>query len=159
MYKTGYPWLTKEAVEFMYDYLKSDMDVLEYGMGGSTVWMAKRCNVTSIESKESWYDETRNMLKEKHLEARLVLQRRPYHNAVNGLFDFILVDGRDRVMCFNYAKKMLKKGGVIMLDNSEREQYRSVFEETEWDYVTTSGPDYTGTFDYPGWNTTYWICP
>ncbi len=41
-------------------------------------------------------------------------------------FDFILVDGRARVACVMNAVNKLKKGGILILDNSDREKYRSI---------------------------------
>jgi hypothetical protein len=40
-------------------------------------------------------------------------------------FDLVLVDGRSRASCLRHAARKLKSGGVLMLDNSERPQYRS----------------------------------
>lgn len=42
-------------------------------------------------------------------------------------FDFVCVDGRARVECAINALDRLKPGGVLILDNSERAKYRSLF--------------------------------
>lgn len=42
--------------------------------------------------------------------------------------DFILVDGRARKSCALKAMPKLKKGGILVLDNSERRRYSSVHE-------------------------------
>lgn len=42
--------------------------------------------------------------------------------------DFLLVDGRARPECLYYAFPKMKKNGLIILDNSEREHYKIVFE-------------------------------
>ena len=56
-------------------------------------------------------------------------------------FDFILIDGRARVECLVNAKPKLKPGGIIALDNSERERYTPVFTIlSDWKMVyTTNG--------------------
>lgn len=41
----------------------------------------------------------------------------------DGYFDIILVDGRARASCLFHAKDKLIKGGIIILDNSERSRY------------------------------------
>lgn len=42
--------------------------------------------------------------------------------------DFILVDGRARPECLYYALPKLKKNAIVILDNSERDRYKVVFE-------------------------------
>ena len=43
-------------------------------------------------------------------------------------FDIIVIDGRCRVLAFEYSKKFLKKDGIIIFDNSNRNRYKSIFE-------------------------------
>lgn len=38
-------------------------------------------------------------------------------------FDLILVDGRARRSCLNYAASKIKPGGLLVLDNSDRKEY------------------------------------
>jgi len=42
-------------------------------------------------------------------------------------FDFVSVDGRARIECAMNALDRLKPGGVLILDNSERSKYKSLF--------------------------------
>jgi len=154
-----YPWLTRGAVEFMQDYLKGDMIALEYGAGSSTKWIADRVKkLYSIEHDDDWHDTVRNALKD-YKNVKLIHHERPYYYInFKTFFNFILIDGRDRVKCFRHAIKYLKVGGVIMLDNSERKEYIQCFNMTKgWPQFTTEGPDYLGTFNYPDWKTTWWI--
>lgn len=69
----------------------------------------------------------------------------------NESFDFLFVDGRARPECIFSAEKKLKKGGLLMLDNSERERYELVFQKlSHWqNYTCTSGLT----------DTTFWIKP
>ncbi len=55
--------------------------------------------------------------------------------------DFIIVDGRARPECVFSSYKKLKKGGLMILDNSERPRYRIVFEKLKHldSYTTTNG--------------------
>lgn len=41
----------------------------------------------------------------------------------DGCFDLVVVDGRSRISCLNRALRKVRRGGWIMLDNSERGQY------------------------------------
>lgn len=66
-------------------------------------------------------------------------------------FDFVLVDGRARVDCIIRSIPKLKKGGILVLDNSERERYRMAFEVlTKWPMIFTT----TGVTD-----TSIWLKP
>ncbi|MFM7759205.1 MAG: hypothetical protein ACKO6J_09755 [Crocinitomicaceae bacterium] len=55
--------------------------------------------------------------------------------------DLLLVDGRARPECLYYALPKMKKNGLVILDNSEREHYKIVFEfMKEYPvYTTTNG--------------------
>lgn len=66
-------------------------------------------------------------------------------------FDFILVDGRARVDCILRSINKLKPGGILVLDNSERERYSKAFSLLKaWPSVLTT----TGITD-----TTLWFKP
>ena len=65
--------------------------------------------------------------------------------------DFILVDGRARTECAYYSIAKLKKGGIFILDNSERDRYNVVFDFlSEWEMQNTTN----GLTD-----TTFWVKP
>lgn len=66
-------------------------------------------------------------------------------------FDFVLVDGRARVDCIIRSIPKVKDGGILVLDNSERDRYKEVFKLLEsWPKVSTT----TGITD-----TTIWFKP
>lgn len=78
-----------------------------------------------------------------------------YYNKVNEYadcyFDFVLIDGRSRVRCGLNAIPKLNKGGIFILDNSERERYKPLHKALDsWPKVNT-----TNGFT----NTTIWIKP
>ena len=153
-----YPWLVKKAVEFLEEYLTKDMTVLEYGSGISTKWIAERVkHIYSIEHSQGYYDEIREKLK-GYDNVTLIHHKRPYNGAVlKRKFDFILVDGRDRVKCFREAVKMLLPNGVIMLDDSQRPEYEECYDLAKGKVFEANGPNYTEDFNYQDWKTTWWI--
>lgn len=66
-------------------------------------------------------------------------------------FDFALVDGRARVECVLNTIPKLKKGGLLVLDNSERDRYQVLFRILrDWPCLNTTN----GLTD-----TTIWIRP
>jgi len=66
-------------------------------------------------------------------------------------FDFIMIDGRARIECALNAIPKLKRGGIFVLDNSDRKRYTTIFKVLAgWKKVSTT----TGLFD-----TTFWFKP
>ena len=78
-----------------------------------------------------------------------------YFRALNDIqdhsLDFAIVDGRARTECCNEILPKIKKGGILILDNSERKRYELVFEQLkDYEmYETTNGLT----------NTTFWFIP
>ena len=68
-------------------------------------------------------------------------------------FDVILIDGRARPSCFLHAKKKVKYGGYIILDNAEREDYSWVEDSAKNEGFTMQefwGP---GPYNFYCWRT------
>jgi len=64
-------------------------------------------------------------------------------------FDVIVVDGRARPSCILHAQNKLKKGGYLIIDNTERGYYTEVFSFNKplWDVRKFYGPvPYIGHF-------------
>jgi len=61
---------------------------------------------------------------DEHQYSREVLK---YQNE----FDIIVIDGRDRINCARNALAALKPDGVILWDNSDRDEYRLGYELLE----------------------------
>jgi len=58
-------------------------------------------------------------------------------------FDLVIVDGRARPGCLRAARSKVKIGGLLLLDNSERQEYRpeiDLFMAPEWRTVHIVGP-------------------
>ena len=125
------PWLPPDAITFLDEYLKPDMTVIETGAGGSTIWLAKRVDtVITFEHDPMWKELVLRQLKQKCLDHIVTIWLdceypndgiEPINNIV---FDLALIDGRGRVKSIETIKDHIKPGGIIMLDNSERERYK-----------------------------------
>ncbi len=134
------PWIPYAAIDFLHTYLTSDMNVCEYGCGGSTLFFAKRVKmVYSIEDNPKWFDRVSQRLKEKsisnvqlglflsNLEDPTNFEKSDYVRAIpNDEFDVIFVDGTEtsswqmRPTCFRYAESRVRSGGIIVIDDSGR---------------------------------------
>ncbi len=122
------PWVTYSFIDFIKDRLDSSMNIFEYGSGNSTLWYSKNvASVTSVEHDIQWFNKIKKIMPKN---VRLYHQALEYGgdysqfiNQIDKNFDIVIVDGRDRVNCLMYAIKSLKKSGVVVLDDSERESY------------------------------------
>ncbi len=129
------PWYTYPAIDQLAKWDFSDCEVFEYGCGNSTRWWAQRAkSVVSLESSQSWYEKILDMkvLPENVTPLLVSVEKsdsaaafHKYASAINDFdqFDVIVIDGemehRTRYICAELALKHLKKGGLIIFDNSD----------------------------------------
>ena len=120
--------------------------VLEWGSGGSTLWLADRlplgANLTSIDHDATWHEKTKQRIGTRpNVELLLrppsgILGRNAteeeedpkhlsdYIHVVDGrTFDIILVDGVARVNCMQRARELLSEDGVVVLHDAHRPWY------------------------------------
>lgn len=127
------PWLTYPAIAFIALRTKPEMSVLEYGCGSSTFWWARRVSkVVSCEHDETWYrqvsQKTPSNVDLKHIPLEYGGAYCHEVKKYSGAFDIIIIDGRDRINCAKNALSALKPGGVIIWDNSDRDEYREGYQ-------------------------------
>lgn len=120
---TPYPWLHPAAVCYLESLLTKDMTVIEHGCGGSTLWLASRVKqVYCIDDNAEWVE---------------AVKKRYYANVTftNNIFeqyfkerpaDLFLIDGQtaERGFFIGVADMLVKKGGIVVLDNAERPMYK-----------------------------------
>jgi hypothetical protein len=69
-------------------------------------------------------------------------------------FDFVAIDGRARPSCILHARRKIKVGGYLMLDNSDRPQYEKAKDlMLGWAKYEFFGP---GPYNLYFWETTVW---
>ena len=126
--KRPLPWVTYPFISFIDSRLDKYMSIFEYGSGNSTLWYSKRVNsVYSVEHDKLWYKKVRVRIPSNTKIYYEALGNNDKYadlpNSLNMKFDIIIIDGRDRVNCIKKSITSLKPNGVIVLDDSEREQY------------------------------------
>jgi precorrin-6B methylase 2 len=141
------PWYTYPAISFLENRIDKNMEIFEFGCGNSTLWWAaKGKSVIAIEHDQNWVIKMKERLPtnakiefcELTTNGEYCRKTTEYTNK----FDIILVDGRDRVNCIKNCMQALKPGGVIILDDSHREEYQPAFrflEENEFRHIDFSG--------------------
>jgi hypothetical protein len=132
MVELDLPWWNVAATREVAGFLARNRRarVFEYGAGGSTAWLARRCGeVISVEHDAAWHRIISPLAASKG-NARVLrrdLADGGYVNAIDeagGEFDLIVVDGRRRIECLERAVPHLKRGGIILFDDSGRGRYR-----------------------------------
>lgn len=119
------PWVTYSFLQFIDSRLSKDMTGFEYGSGSSSRYFARKIGTLySVEHDEKWYSRVKEGLPENIQLNKF--RKDSYAESINnskGLYDFILVDAIDRVACIKESISKLKPSGVLILDDSEREEY------------------------------------
>jgi hypothetical protein len=126
------PWFTYAAILFLEGRLQQDMRVFEFGSGNSTRWWAAHvASLVSCEHDRSWYEKMKPALP-PWVQYRLEnVEDGSYARAVletGTRFHIVVVDGTDRVNCGRHALDALLPEGVIVWDNSDREEYRPAYD-------------------------------
>lgn len=130
------PWLTQGANQFLSGYIRPSDVGLEFGSGRSTLWFAARASkLVSVEHDRDWYEKVSASLMQKRLanvdyrylagdlDDFLVMER-----AIQAItnqfeashFDFVLVDGVCRDICAREAIRLIRPGGILVIDNVNR---------------------------------------
>jgi predicted O-methyltransferase YrrM len=120
------PWLPYPVLRRLRTLLDPGWTVLEFGSGGSTIWLARRVRrVVSIEHDPPWFDWVQQEVSRRRLDnvdQRLCTDSDTYV-AVSGyppgVFDLTIVDGHWRDRAAQKALVATRAGGWIYLDNSD----------------------------------------
>jgi len=120
------PWIAYDAIDKLDRFLKPHHIVMEYGSGMSTIWFAQRvARVVSVESNAAWFEQVGHVLEARGLRnvERHMLAGGDYATppTAERQFDLILVDGERRGECVAQAISMINPGGIIYLDNSDKD--------------------------------------
>lgn len=152
-FKDGFPLIPFEAVQELNSFLTKEMNVFEWGSGGSTVFFAKRIkSLVSIEHDSEWYGRVKKVLEERGLGNHEYILKKPQKEKKDGdqsylstssryeglnfkeyckaielypdsFFDAVMVDGRMRINCIFHALKKIRPNGLLILDDSNAPHY------------------------------------
>jgi len=124
------PWITYPALDFLVERLNKSLEILEFGSGNSTYFFAERAKqVTTIEHNIEWYNKLKENIPD-NVTLLLVNSDNYFEplSIINKKFDIVFIDGIQRVECCQLAMEYLKADGVIVVDDSEREEYQQGIE-------------------------------
>lgn len=127
------PWWPCPVIPIIASHLNEKSQVIEFGSGGSTVWLAKRCaSVLSVEDDLEWSARTKARLETAGLTNATVkfAQGADYYNVSelsDRRFDLAIIDGSHRYRCVESVLPLMKTGSIVYLDNSDADKDRSVY--------------------------------
>lgn len=120
------PFLHPDVILHLENLIQPEWRILEHGSGGSTLWFAERCHdVTAFESNKRWYDALRHKANQKIYLVMFVGTLKDCL-VVDKKFDLLLIDGEPleaRALFLMAAYELVKPGGIVVLDNANREIY------------------------------------
>lgn len=151
------PWITYSCLRFLEGRVRPDMAVFEYGSGSSTLWWARRVrSVISCEHDSDWFERTRALVPENVQLTHASAEGQQYSREIlkyQQAFDILVIDGRDRVACARNSLAALKAQGVVVWDNSDRDEYQPGYAflvENGFRRIDFSG---MGPINVYGWST------
>lgn len=126
-YRPKVPWISYSAVSVLKNHLNKSSRVLEFGSGMSTIWYANHARqVYAVEDHKAWYEKVQKLIKESKIEnidffyADTEEDYAKFKHDDKEGFDLIIVDGSCRSKCIENATKLLRSGGILYLDNSDK---------------------------------------
>jgi predicted O-methyltransferase YrrM len=156
--KNSIPYMNEIEIVHMMKYIDRNVELLEIGGGGSTMFFSKFVKkITTIEHNKSYSEMLFSALHKyrKNWELHLVEpnfpQQHPFQPAqsgqfdnyiksiqeIDGKFDVILIDGRDRVRSVNASVDKLKTNGYMIIhDFWNRPKYHSVLNHPKLKLIT-----------------------
>jgi hypothetical protein len=129
------PHITQDALRIIEARIGASDRGIEWGSGSSTVWLAARCgHLISVEHDRTWFEKIHNRLKSKGLAEKVdyrlsewsPVTRLPasYVGVAEEIEDhslnFCFIDGRKRDECALASLRVLKPGGLLILDDAHR---------------------------------------
>lgn len=131
---TAIPWLGPDVILYLNRLLEPEWSVCEHGSGGSTVWFAERVRrVVSVESAGDWLDVVENSVP-RNVELIYSNEPEPPGKVRRKSFDLLLIDGvplEHRNTWLDTAEKIVRPGGIVVLDNANRPELAAARERLQ----------------------------
>ena len=127
------PWMNYTMVRLLRDRVQPDWRVFEFGAGYSTLWWStKVARIRSVEHDAAWSQLITDLCRDHDVRIDVRPADASFSRAIadaEGPFDVIVVDGFDRPACLRRSLPHLAERGVVILDNSDRKEYREAVAE------------------------------
>lgn len=122
-------WVTYPFMHFIQPRLSRVTNIFEYGSGNSTLYYSNFVeSVVGVEHDKGWFEEIKSLMPKNvnlfYCDLDTGGEYCKFSSSLGNKFDVIIVDGRDRVNCIKESWVNLSDGGVMVLDDSERDKYQ-----------------------------------
>ena len=120
------PWITPESVFRLDELVTKDMDVLEYGVGGSTLFFARRArSVVSFDNQPKWIGRVVSKVAWEGIDNVQITHIKDYEQFMKEFpdkkFNCVLIDSKrkflNRDLILHECVGALKHQSIIVLDN------------------------------------------
>jgi predicted O-methyltransferase YrrM len=115
-----------EAIILVDSFLTPKMNALEFGSGGSSLWIGERVSRLTVREHDlEWSDATRKRLADsgqQNCEVEWKEGEQYYTLEGTERFDFAVVDGEYRWKCLEALSERMSPGGLIYFDNSDSDK-------------------------------------
>lgn len=130
------PWVTLPFIDFIEPKLTKKFTLFEFGSGNSTLYYSRFVNkVFALEHDRNWYNKYNTIHPENatlfYQDLKVDEEYCRFAKNSGNKYDIIIVDGRDRVNCILNSIEALNEGGILILDDSERLEYKRGIEFLE----------------------------
>ena len=136
------------AIREVAQFILPGVVVLEWGGGSSTSWLLSQgARLTTVEHDRGWYEQLRALHGADPMWQGLyivptetgppecrgsaiygwpVMYYEAYVDAPGEMYDAVLIDGRARSACLarTIRERLVKPGGLLLLDDSQRKRYQ-----------------------------------
>jgi predicted O-methyltransferase YrrM len=142
--KLRLPWLPFRLIDELQLSLGQGARVFEYGGGGSTLWFLDRgATVVTVEHHPDWARALHEAVGSSARGGAWTLLQPvtdagfdAYVDAIrayrDGEFDLVVVDGRERGRCAHAALDKIRPGGLLVVDDVDRERYVEPLAAITW---------------------------
>ena len=126
------PWWSYGVIDFVEERLTKNMSILEFGSGGSTVWLADRvAGVVTVENDPEWADIVKSFLPanayliELSIPGQLIRADLPV--MMRSEFHLLIVDAlANRIECAKAGLPFLAHNGVVLWDNTDGDDWHEI---------------------------------
>lgn len=134
------PWLPFQLIDELAQTVRPGTKVFEYGGGGSTLWLLDRgAYVVTVEHDPGWAEHLRSSVTSSRWTLLEPGEANAYESYVSAIdiydddsFDVVVVDGRERARCVAAARTKVRPGGILIVDDADRERYQDAINSLGW---------------------------
>jgi SAM-dependent methyltransferase len=147
------PWYCYQAIDYLEKNISKYTNIFEFGCGSSTLFFYEKVKkIIAIETNKFWFDYISNIISQKNknylkkdnffkndkIEIYLIQNAlndpsyenfaKKYSDDNNIKFNLIIIDSIKRFLCAINSFDAISDDGVIILDDSQRDNYKKIFE-------------------------------